>query len=123
MQNMFIYTKKSILTLKSSIIYNIRLRFSIQSHQIHKCHNMKYSRLVSQLRIRKWRHKPAFSEKLKILYKFSNSMNFSVPPGRHEWVKKNLYFCIPPVLITCMPSKFDGYKTNNFVMLSNCILL
>lgn len=92
MQNMFIYTKKSILTLKSSIIYNIRLRFSIQSHQIHKCHNMKYSRLVSQLRIRKWRHKPAFSEKLKILYKFSNSMNFSVPLGRHEWVKKPCTF-------------------------------
>lgn len=45
----------------------------------------------------------AFSEKFKILYKFSYSVNFGVPPVHCEWGKKNnATFCVTPVHIISM---------------------
>lgn len=51
-----------------------------------------------------FRNMAAFSEKLKIMNKFSFPVNFGVPPGFCEWgkKKKNSTFCVPLIRITCM---------------------
>lgn len=52
-----------------------------------------------------------FSEKLKILYKFSYSMNFCVLLVHREWGRKNGTFCVPLVHITCLQA--DNPKIPN----------